>query len=1061
MASEAAVAALNTLVANAYRDASLAGLNMRTLAEDLESVRQQVCESYDIVEPWHAVNTLIANRHPDGPYTRHLIELRDDVLRSQVSTSLAELDALATTDPTSARGQWVRLLGQALTDLWASVIADLGQWMAQQAALDSDFGRQASEAAHWMDTDRWVESMPFIERVCGDADTPANVRFDLSIHLAEIALFRLEDVPTFRRWLDAAARLRPSDPDIPRHLSDLAAKRSDWADSDDERNALLDQVAAHLDESDALAKQLGERGGETLRRRADLQAKLVALAERGGNALPATETGPGAEFYYREAVAQDPWNAVNVTALAGYLLRTRVPPSDPEVARLSQLAPMLEPNDAAETLTELGSALVDSGHVDEAEQFYQQALGIEPDNLDAIMGFGVLLQSRGDLEGAASWLAGAEERCPESFELARARAWVAESQERWQESIAHLQRAQDLRPGAEAIVRADLAWLNAQLGQLDEAERHAASACRALMDSGDTEGPALVPATNRLLDVVERFSGADDPSRALGYLDIVRELRGVPFEADYRNRRGTVLYRAVLYDQAAAEYRLAIAADPGSALYFRNLSNALFLIDDLDGAQDACESAFRIDGDTAEHDDVLSSLSNRRGNIAFERGDFVEAVTHYREAVRLLPTDAVLQSNLAGGLQATMGPGNVIGPLREAVAALSEAARLDPTADYGSQHERLARRLTNAERFGELILSPSWQTPIAVEFSSNLVVRVDPAKEGQGVFEDLIPAMKTTLREELGFDMPGVRLREGWLPDSQYRILLFGVPRASGTVVVNQECLLGDADRISDFATRPGVTVGWDPVREGPCIWASPEVLKHLEYDGHARLTDTDFVFRHLADVLRRSAHRFFGLQDAEEWLASHTSSGSAAAQKLGSRDQPRYAAWRSRAIGRALRGCVLEGIRIDAGVAEELTAAIDAAWSSDSSEATTMETAAAAVVAVCSKLIPTRSSSSHAARATSLFGWAEVALQHGVPLPARQELELTSELRSEIEVDGTLTLVTSETWARPYLRRLVSDSYGLTPGRDLLVLGPQQAALIAVTQESSSAPGGEEGEAP
>jgi tetratricopeptide (TPR) repeat protein len=117
-------------------------------------------------------------------------------------------------------------------------------------------------------------------------------------------------------------------------------------------------------------------------------------------------------------------------------------------------------------------------------------------------------------------------------------------------------------------------------------------------------------------------------------------------------------------DQAAAEFRRAIALNPADAAAHNNLGLALLDLGRPDEARAAFEAALRVNP-------TYSTAHSNLGNHHFRRGQLAAAAEAYRAAIRLDPGFAQAHNNL-GSVYFNMGQ------LAEAEQAYRRALALDP-----------------------------------------------------------------------------------------------------------------------------------------------------------------------------------------------------------------------------------------------------------------------------------------------------------------------------------------------------------------------------------------------
>ncbi len=797
--------ALDELVADLYREASLRGADMRAFAGDVESLVRALREPESLAAPWKAVNAMIAARHPDSLHTELLVSLREGVVRLQLDAHRAHIDRVARTSPADAEGAWVALLGEATAELWAVVIREVGEWADDRPFLDHGLGRCGRDASAHLDARRYADTWPLLDRLAHDDRIGAPVRADLLALLGQIAVFRMDDVPA---WQDVFAEAQEIDRDDPRLLmaqADLEAKRSEWATTDEGRVVHLDEADRLLETADASSRLRPDDHGLVLERWGDLRVKRATHAQRSGRPDQVDKEWARAQELYRSAISVAPWAVSHVSSLIAQLVRAGAPADDGEVVRLVDLVHLIEPTPTGTIAeTAIAAGLFESGRTDDARDAFRQVLDRDPANIDAIEAYGALLLAAG--QDAPGWLAGAEERSPGTFEVAQAQAWIAESQGRYDDAEAHYLTALERRPRAEPAIRADLAWVYQQRGDTAAAAAEAVTACALLVERQDRDSPAIVPATARLLDASDRLLDGGELDEALGHLDTVLSLRGPSFAVEHRNRRGVAFFAARRLDEAIEEYRRAIELDERAAVVWENLGLALRIANDLDGARDAVEHAFSLNGDTAARDAALAAIANIRGNTAAAANDYGAAIASYRDAVALAPDDPVILANLAAALLEQADDDTISAHLDEAVALLERS-----TANGGAyeEHLRWARRGQEvADLLGGFVLTARSPARVRVHLPEGLV---PVFADGTGTLAPSVSARLGQLSGDVGYGIKGASVllsRGSTTGPSTARLTLNGQTWTEVEVHGDAEPVLSAVERA--FSERPDAFIGPD-----------------------------------------------------------------------------------------------------------------------------------------------------------------------------------------------------------------------------------------------------------
>src|SRR5690606_40497314 len=104
--------------------------------------------------------------------------------------------------------------------------------------------------------------------------------------------------------------------------------------------------------------------------------------------------------------------------------------------------------------------------------------------------------------------------------------------------------------------------------------------------------------------------------------------------------------------------------------------------------------------------------------------------------------------------------------------------------------------------------------PLAMEVGYRLILLVDQAQGGQLLAR--LKGVRRKLTQDLGFLIPAVHVRDNLeLAPGQYRLLVHGVPAATGELVPDREMALdpgqvfGPLDRIPGKDPAFGLDAGW------------------------------------------------------------------------------------------------------------------------------------------------------------------------------------------------------------------------------------------------------------
>lgn len=258
------------------------------------------------------------------------------------------------------------------------------------------------------------------------------------------------------------------------------------------------------------------------------------------------------------------------------------------------------------------------GHLEQAAQLYQQILGRNPHQPDALHLLGVVALQQGNPRQA----------------------------------IERISRAIALNPMA-APYYCNLAEAYRLAGQLDRAVTCCRTALRLQPDYAEAHnnlGMALLSQGNAA-DAAEQFRAA-------------LELR--PGTALFHNNLGNALRQRGARTEAAEQFRQAVQCDPGLAEAHCNLGQFLLEQNQRAEALRHCREAVRLRP-------ALPEAQNNLGNVLREMGRLADAKACYTEALRLNSDLALTYSNMGQALQEE-------GLLVEAIGWYREALQRDPAA---------------------------------------------------------------------------------------------------------------------------------------------------------------------------------------------------------------------------------------------------------------------------------------------------------------------------------------------------------------------------------------------
>lgn len=331
-----------------------------------------------------------------------------------------------------------------------------------------------------------------------------------------------------------------------------------------------------------------------------------------------------------------------------------------------------QPAEIAETLASAW-AEHQAGRLPTAEQGYRRALGLDPDNPDALHLLGLAAHQAGRHREAIGLIAQALQQRPDEAayfcnlgEAHRALGELAQA-------LACQRQALVLDPGlAEAHNNLGLVLqAQGQHGEANASYRQALALKPGLADAEINLGNLLAN-EGRPAEAVAHFERALEhaPDSAKGHFNLANALRD----------QGLV-------EAAIAHYSRALELEPGSAEAHNNLGQVRLQRDEVAGAIESFEAALAGD---ANHAEALNNL----GLARLARGERATARAAFERALAARPRLAQAHNNL--GLVHQLD-----GEREAAIVSFRRALEVDP--DYVEAHSNLGHVLKEQGRFEDSI----------------------------------------------------------------------------------------------------------------------------------------------------------------------------------------------------------------------------------------------------------------------------------------------------------------------------------------------------------------------
>jgi tetratricopeptide (TPR) repeat protein len=987
------VSALTEMVATAYADAVRCGASIQLAVDVLEPLRADFVQAGELYRLDDAFSGAIARVATDGllPVVSRLRAGYREAVAARVRSVV--LDACAE-GYVPGRQLWRRLLAEAIGELSLPIMEALTAPGWLPAELEGDRTRYAVGIRHARRSE-WLATRGLVDELLDEAALAPLERALLLAVRAEIAWYFTDDLRAGFR--DA------------REVTELAPRTPRAAEVEVESLLLSGRPE---DAEEAVRRALVEHPRHGGLHRASYSC-AVALS------LGTDET----EKRLLAALREAPYHSDLYLRLI-LVLGDRGDDRDTRIPLLLAQADAVEPQNTYDHRLVLASALHKAGAAARAVGVLEECGRSEPDRLPAHVTLARMLGD-GDLAAASHAVERALALDPDDVEALTVAASILESQGDVTRAVERCRHAVQ-QPVKRALALVTLARCEQTAGDELAAQQHAAAALAA--------NPWDEDILDEVAEVARGVWQREGYAAAKHVLEPPADAPAAPIHLRLGRLASDLGDTSVAVEELSRAVRLA----PPRAAWHRELARALWGAHQWDQSAAALDRALALDADEGAYADGLAAVHNAHGNAVFESGDYASAVPLYARAVELADTDAVLHYNLASALDYSAVPGRLLEHLTRAVAELSRSVELAPeNVSYEVYRTTLAAKAERIRRFGELIVTPAAQLSLAVEVADDLVPSVDPGQGGGRLFDEEIPRLRSVLEADLGFPVPGIRVRGSTLPAGGVRVLLEGVVVSSARVPAGADCVLAPpAVLVERGAALEPLTQSNDPAGAGVCTWVPAAVLDPLDLSGLHRLTTTQYILRLVEDVVRRRPATFFDLGTALAWVSDH-------AERDGDSGDQAVSPLRL-AVARTLRSLVQDGIRLDPAVVPVVEEAASAA----------LRDGDPAVVVVPDVVARTR-----LAIAPSLPGHGRPGVLH-LPREISERIATLGYLGPE-EANGVaiaaraqsskdLVLVVEHPTARGYVQRLVADELGVRIGTDLAVLTAAEALAGARAMKRS-----------
>jgi type III secretory pathway component EscV/tetratricopeptide (TPR) repeat protein len=809
-------------------------LDARVTEDALRAIRSEFGSSSNPFDRHRAICAQIGATE-NAEWRRLLMQLREQFEAEALAEKIDEIERLFARSQDEGWMAWVIALVEAVTHFRHRYAAGLCRHRFPFDPSREEFVRELRRAVECMRQGRWEETYEEIVLLAKQDFLPAPLQARMIALRGQVELWRFDNPSRARDLLEEAGTLAPSDGVIAAALGDY------W-----------------LNQKDT------EKAEACYRRAIDLAPKDANGYVGMGDRFEKEGRLDDAEAWNRKAIASAGGDGLGYERLLSLLGRSEnlsTRGADFRVLLMTRID--VDSDSEYEAYVNAGDTYLAAELLSEAKEWFEKAVALEKDWPRAYTQLAALCRTQGNLSEAEAYCRKAIEVAPDCPSGYIVLGRLCEQQSRWAEAL-RLYQAFPRRPLQwVSFARASVGRLQAKLGNYEEAERVLFDGLREELRSDRMQSH-----TQRGLEnlAAGHFRERSDEDSARRIYDGLLQLLGDEYRCSYHHLLGNMHYELGNYEAAVADYREAISAAPGSAVYHRDLGNAYESLGKYDDAQRELDSAYRIDGDGARFQKAKAGLENTQGNRNYERAAYGEAADHYNKAIELDPEESVYHANLAGALARVKKPGKRMDALNHAIQCYERARELTRRDDYADEIDRLRRKQAVLRMYGEKALDYLHVvTPIAVEVASDLIPVMEGSKPNS-LSEEMtlsVGTLRDDVKKQLGVSIPGIRVRgnETDLPNGTYIVMINEIPLVSGNVSLTRRFCTGSEEILSALNVKHEPAS--DPLSGQQGFWIDRKDWEKLESKARVKLWGiAEYVTRHLEAVVRRNIAEFVGYQE-------------------------------------------------------------------------------------------------------------------------------------------------------------------------------------------------------
>ena len=809
--------------------AERAPVDMEIVNKALDAISYGGAESDSFFDIWARIDEQIGKAYKTPGGQRRLIELRARFMDEMIVAEATRIENAFTQSAHAGWNAWLMTVAEAITLFRFRFITRLCEEHSFPFG-ESNRGtvKGIGKAVRCMSQGRWPEAYDQLDNLAKNDVLPDVIRAKLIVTLGEV-----RKAKPAKELFATAEGLAPDDGRVLSAVGDfLLGEEKD-----------IDKARSYYERAIKIAPNMANG--------------YVGMGEIAENENKLEE----AMRWYQKAIASASGDSLGYSKLVKLYGRPEFfKAHETDLQGIVERAIAANPEDEYAMYLDVGYVYEQAERFDKAQKWYKKAVALDETTPGGYLAVAQCYEKQNRNDKAEAAYKKATQVAPECYDAYWGLTRLYEQQQKWEHALKCYKRVPLHRKDWAGIARARVGEMHWRLQNYDEAEKILKRELRA---DRDNKVAKVV-----LESLAEDYSSRGAKDAATEVYDEILEILGHSYRGDYHNRLGNLHYSDGENEQAAEEYRRAIAVTPDNAAFHRNLARAYIRLKDYTKAEQELKNAFQRDEDTKTFNSEMALLLNEEGNDYYVQGNYREAVERYTKAIELDPSDDVIHSNLGGAWERLEEPGKRTEALDDAINAYRRAQSLIATKKYAKDLERLQRKKEFVTRHGERAVDWSHVvTRIAVEVASNLIHLSEGNTQGS-LSDELskhITGMRASLENRFGVKIPGIRVRgnETDLPNGTYIIMIMEIPLISGTIALDRRFFPGTQEALSSL----GVTgeKATNPLTEDDGFWIKQDDWQRVEAAGLGLWDVMKYAIKHLEAVLQRNLIEFLGHQEIAE----------------------------------------------------------------------------------------------------------------------------------------------------------------------------------------------------